>query len=253
MNRPPFDIGGEHILDFGDVVVPLEKIEELVSERKAAAQQAEQAAKDGPDISSAQEKAPEEQTARKESPPKTEKAKAKQEVSSRKEGKTPEAEKGREPSPAQKAGETRKARNPQVIDFMAGKRTSPLPDGKPVPEPAVSASAPREAPRSSEPEQIVYIHLWNIPMTVCLYARVITRWFTAVLRRKAWLISSAVSRPAANRRIATANAGVSVLTVMSKGYPLKRNRVCFAARIAATVPGKSFMAGVLLLKGCSRC
>ena len=36
----PFDIGGEHVPDSGDVVVLLKKIEELVSERKAAARQA---------------------------------------------------------------------------------------------------------------------------------------------------------------------------------------------------------------------
>lgn len=58
---------------------------------------------------------------------------------------------------------------------MAGKRTSPLPDGKPIPEPAAEKKAPakeqapspepekppepKEAPRKGEPEQIVYINL----------------------------------------------------------------------------------------------
>ena len=58
---------------------------------------------------------------------------------------------------------------------MAGKRTSPLPDGKPISEPAAEKKAPakevapppepekppepKEAPRKGEPEQIVYINL----------------------------------------------------------------------------------------------
>ena len=156
----PFDFGVEHIPDPGNVVVTSKKIEELIAGRTTAARQAEQSAKDMPDASPAPEKIVEEQAAQKESPAKTEKAN--RAASSHKEDKTPKPEKTQEPPSAQKAGETRKARNAQVIDFTAGKRTSPLPEGKSIPEPAVSAPTPpepKEAQRPNEPEQIVYLNL----------------------------------------------------------------------------------------------
>ena len=158
----PFDIPAP-----GDVVVPFEKIEELITESKAAAQIA---AQDTPPDTL--EQPPEKKTVRQERPPKAEKA---EKAAPAKEDKAPASEKAKgpekesEPTPAQKAGQTRKARNAQVIDFMAGKRTSPLPDGKPIPEPADEKKAPakeqapspepKEAPRKGEPEQIVYITL----------------------------------------------------------------------------------------------
>lgn len=40
----PLDIGGEHIPDLGDVVVPFDKINELVSEKQKAAREAKQTA-----------------------------------------------------------------------------------------------------------------------------------------------------------------------------------------------------------------
>ena len=64
-------------------------------------------------------------------------------------------------TPAQKGGLKRKIRNQQVKDFVEGKRTSPFSDGKPVEQAAV-APQPKEAPRSEEPEQIVYLKLADL-------------------------------------------------------------------------------------------
>ncbi len=157
----PFDFGGEHIPDPGDVVVPFDKINEILSEKQEAAREAEQAPAAKKQETEKADKAPKKQAARQERPPKADKSKKaaapSKEASKAEKGKEPE--KGPELTPTQKAGETRKARKAEVIDFMAGKRTSPLPDGKPIPEPTVSAPVPREAPRSGEAEQIVYLKL----------------------------------------------------------------------------------------------
>ena len=64
-------------------------------------------------------------------------------------------------TPAQKGGLKRKIKNQQVKDFVEGKRTSPFSDGKPVEQTAV-APQPKEAPRSEEPEQIVYLKLADL-------------------------------------------------------------------------------------------
>ena len=152
----------------GDVVVSFDKINEILAEKQATAREAEWiATQDTPPDTPAPEQ-----------PPKAEKA---EKAVPAKEDQSPASEKAKGPEmeseliPAQKAGQTRKARNAQVIDFMEGKRTSPLPDGMPIPEPASEKKAPakevvpppepeklqepKEAPRKGEPEQIVYINL----------------------------------------------------------------------------------------------
>jgi ParB family chromosome partitioning protein len=191
----PLDIGSGHIPDPGDVVVPFDKINELVSEKQKVAREAKQTA------------APEKQETEKKNSPKKqvgqqdkatpqeakdsgkedtrqEWEKPLSEIEAKKERK-PRAEKqkhvaekkapGKEPklTPAQEGGKTRRARKAEVIDFLEGKRTSPLPDGKPIsnaekkapvkeeaptPEPE-KPPEPKEAPRKGEPEQIVYINL----------------------------------------------------------------------------------------------
>lgn len=170
----PFDIPPP-----GDVVVSFDKINEILSEKQAAAHEAERiAAQDTPPEPPATEQQPEKKTAQQEQPPKAEKA---EKAAPAKEDKAPASEKAKGPekeselTPAQKAGQTRKARNTQVIDFMEGRRTSPLPDGKSISEPAAAKKAPakeeapppepekppepKEAPRMGEQEQIVYINL----------------------------------------------------------------------------------------------
>jgi ParB-like chromosome segregation protein Spo0J len=191
----PLDIGSGHIPDPGDVVVPFDKINELVSEKQKVAREAKQTA------------APEKQETEKKNSPKKQvgqqdkatpqeakdsgkedtrqewekplsEIEAKKERKPRAEKQKPVAEKkapGKEPklTPAQEGGKTRRARKAEVIDFLEGKRTSPLPDGKPIsnaekkapvkeeaptPEPE-KPPEPKEAPRKGEPEQIVYINL----------------------------------------------------------------------------------------------
>mgnify|MGYP003365190538 CR=1 FL=1 len=140
----PFDIGGEHVPDPGNVVVSSDKINEILSEKQGAAREAEKAAV--PDKAEKSDKAP-----KKERKPRVEK----QEPATEK--KVPE--KKPELTPAQRGGQTRKARRSRVIDFMEGRRDSPLPDQKPLPEPTVSAPVPREAPRKDETEKIVFLNL----------------------------------------------------------------------------------------------
>lgn len=192
--EPPtqFDIGGEHIPETDDVVVPFDKINELVSEKQKAAREAKQTA--APEKQETEKKKPAQKQVGQQDKAAPQEAKdskkkdtqqewekplseveAKKERKPRAEKQKPVAEKkasGKEPElpPAQKGGQTRKA---EVIDFMEGKRTSPLPDGKPIsdakkkapvkeevptPEPE-KPPEPKEAPRKGEPEQIVYINL----------------------------------------------------------------------------------------------
>ena len=196
----PFDLGGERIPDPGDVVVPFDKINEIISEKQAASREVEQTATTEKQETE-KKKAPKKQAARqgKAAPQEVQEAGAEDtrqewekpldEIEAKKERKpreekqkTDTEEKATKKEPeltsAQKAGQTRKARNAQVLDFMEGKRTSPLPDGKPIPEPTISDAKkkapvkekaptpepekppePKEAPRKGEPEQIVYINL----------------------------------------------------------------------------------------------
>lgn len=111
----------------GDVVVPFDKINEIISEKKAAKQQ--EAEQPNPEV-----KAPEKQAARKGRPPKTDK----------------------EPKP-EKAPKAEKAvKTPKTTGKQAPKKeASPPPVTEKPPE-------PRDAPRTGEKEQIVYINLTEL-------------------------------------------------------------------------------------------
>ncbi|KPU43236.1 chromosome-partitioning protein Spo0J [Oxobacter pfennigii] len=191
----PSDIGGEHIPVPGDVVVPFDKINELVSEKQKAAREAKQTT--APEKQETEQKKPSQKQVGQQDKAAPQEAKDSEKEDTRQEWEKPlsevEAKKERKPraekqkpatekktpekepelTPAQKGGQTRKARKAEVIDFIEGKRTSPLPDGKPIsdakkkapvkeevptPEPE-KPPEPKEAPRKGEPEQIVYINL----------------------------------------------------------------------------------------------
>ena len=111
-----------------DVVVSFDKINEIISEKKAAkAQEAEQPAPD-----KQEQAAPEKKTGRGGRPPKADKA-------------------DKEPKPDKTAKAEKSAKAPK----SAGKQ-APAKDEAPPPAPPLE---PREAPRSGEQEQIVYINL----------------------------------------------------------------------------------------------
>ena len=113
-----------------DVVVSFDKINEIISEKKAAkAQEAEQPA---PDKKEQEAPAPEKKTGRKGRPPKADKAE-----------KEPKPEKAPKPEKTAKAPKS------------AGKQ-APAKEEAPAPEPPPE---PREAPRSGEQEQVVYLNL----------------------------------------------------------------------------------------------
>ena len=120
----PIDIGGKQ-RPGDDVVVPFDKINEIVSEKKAAAkaQEAEQAAPDKPE-----QEAPAKKTGR---------------------GRPPKADKpAKEPKP-EKAPKAEKTAKPV-------KKQAPAKEEAPAP---AKPPEPREAPRSGEQEQVVYINL----------------------------------------------------------------------------------------------
>ena len=116
-----------------DVVVSFDKINEIISEKKAAkAQEAEQPA---PDKKEQEAPDPEKKTGRKGRPPKADKAD--------KPDKEPKPEKAPKPEKSAKAPKS------------AGKQ-APAKEEAPAPEPPPE---PREAPRSGEQEQVVYLNL----------------------------------------------------------------------------------------------
>ena len=128
---------GETVSDPGDVVVPFEKIEEIMTERKAAAVEAEKQAvvpdKAIPEAP-APENPPKEKAARRERPPKAEKA-----------------DKPDKPAKAEKS--TGPKQN--------AKEKTPVPEAAPPVEPE-QPQEPKEAPRPGEAEQIVYLNLGEL-------------------------------------------------------------------------------------------
>ena len=134
----------------GEVVVTAEKIAELDEERRRAAREAG---------------ASEEQTApkRRGRPPRDKGGEAQEAGPSEPGEQTAEDKKAPEaPTPeeykkrGQKAADTRKARRQGVDDFIEGKRTSPFPDGKPIPEKppkATRAARPPKGPKEEAPAQ----------------------------------------------------------------------------------------------------
>ena len=132
----PFDKGGEHVPDPGDVVVSTEKIEELVKGRKASARAAAKAAeKEAAEIAPTPEQKSEKKAAHRGRPPKADKA--------QKPDKEPKIEKTAHPSKA------------------AVEKKAPAKEEVPSPEPE-QPPVPQEAPRSNEPEQIVYLNLSDL-------------------------------------------------------------------------------------------
>lgn len=123
----PIDIGGEH-RPGDDVVVSFDKINEIISEKKAAAkvQEAEQ-----PTPEKKEPEAPAKKTGR---------------------GRTPKTDKPAKEAPPEKAPKAEKtAKAPK-----AAKKPAPAKEAAPPPE---KPPEPREAPRSGEKEEIVYIKL----------------------------------------------------------------------------------------------
>lgn len=133
-----------------DVVVPFEKINELVNERQAAAREAEAPVPEEQPPAQEQpvqeEKAPEpEKKARRGRPPKAEKS-----VSQENEGK--------QPRKAGKADKTPdKKPKPEKPPKTAKEKTAPAQEETPAPPPE-----PKEAPRAGETEQIVYLNLSDL-------------------------------------------------------------------------------------------
>ncbi len=122
----PLDIGGAQPPAPGEVVVPFDKINEIVSEKKAAAREAEQTTPD----------------------------KQEPEAPAKKRGRPPKADKpDKEPTP-EKAPKAEKAAKPP----KAAAKKAPAKEKAPAPEPE-KPPEPREAPRTGEQEQIVYINL----------------------------------------------------------------------------------------------
>ena len=113
----------------GEVVVPFDKINEIVSEKQATARAAED--RKEPEATAPEDKAPDKKAERKGRPPKVDKAE-----------KEPKPEKPPKAEKAPKAA-TKKA---------AEKEEAPPPAPEQPPE-------PREAPRKGEQEQIVFINL----------------------------------------------------------------------------------------------
>lgn len=191
----PLDIGSKHIPDPGDIAVPFDKINEDVSEKQAATREAEKPPT--PEKQETEKKtAPKKQTERQDkvAPQKAPGAgvedtrqeweKPLSEIEAEKKPK-PRAEKQKptvekkapkkepEITPAQKGGQTRKAGNAKVIDFMEGKRTSPLPDGKPISDakkkvPEKEETPPPDGPTLEERKQKLEKELrekYGIPKT----------------------------------------------------------------------------------------
>lgn len=141
----PFDIGSGHIPDPGDVVVPFDKINEIVSEKKKAAREAEKAA--APDKVEKADKALKKQSARrgKAAPQEVREAGAED---TRQEWEKPLAEV--EPKKERKARAEKQK--------PAAEKKAPVKEEAPTPEPE-KPPEPKEAPRKGDPEQIVYINL----------------------------------------------------------------------------------------------
>jgi len=123
----PIDIGGEH-RPGDDVVVSFDKINEIVSEKKAA-EKAQEAEQNAPEKK--EPETPAKKTGR---------------------GRTPKTDKPAKEAPPEKAPKAEKtAKAPK-----AAKKPAPAKEAAPPPE---KPPEPREAPRSGEKEEIVYIKL----------------------------------------------------------------------------------------------
>ena len=123
----PPDTGDKRTPTPGEVVVPFDKINEIVSEKKAAAQEAEQPA---PDKQEPEAPAPAKK-GRGGRPPKADKA-------------------AQEPKPEKAPKAEKAAKGPKAAKKAPAEKEAPAPEQPPE---------PREAPRKGETEQIVFINL----------------------------------------------------------------------------------------------
>lgn len=129
-NTPPAQAAEKSAIPPGEVVVPFDKINEIVSGKKAA--QAQEAEQPAPDKREQEAPAPAKPAPRRGRPPKTDKA----------------AQEAKKAPPAEKAAKAPKGKT-------AAKK-SPAKEEAPAPE---QPPEPREAPRKGEPEKIEYINL----------------------------------------------------------------------------------------------
>lgn len=140
----PFDLSDKHIPDPGDVVVPFDKINEILSKKQSAAREAEKTA--APEKTGKSEKAAKNQTKR---------GKAVQQEAQ--ETKTEDTR--QEPEKPLGEAETKKERKPRTEKQKPStEKKAPTKEEAPAPEPE-KPPEPKEAPRKGEPEQIVYINL----------------------------------------------------------------------------------------------
>ena len=137
----PFDIPAP-----GDVVVPFDKINEIVSEKQEAAQEAKQTA------------APEKQEAEKlDMAPNKRGRRGKTVQQAAQEAKTEDTRK--EPEEQRSEAEPKKERKPRMAKQKpTAEKKAPAKEEVPALEPA-PPQEPKEAPRKGETEQIVYISL----------------------------------------------------------------------------------------------
>lgn len=164
----PLDIVGEHIPDPGDVVVPFDKINEIVSGKTATAKEAEKANfadKAQPDKAEPQS----EDTRQEWEKPLEEieqenKPKSRQSKTTEKEDKKPSRPAKQEKAKAAKSEKPQKPKQTTEISGGASGSTQVTEQAQqetppPVPE---LPPEPKEAPRANEPEQIVYLKLSDL-------------------------------------------------------------------------------------------
>lgn len=165
----PLDIVGEHIPAPGDVVVPFEKINEIISEKIATAKEAEKASSadkappgktepQGGDSRQKREKPlaeTEQKNKPKSSQSKTTEKADKTPSHSAKPEKAPKSEKPEKPDKRKQATEIGGG------DASSAKPTEQAQQEVPPPAPKLPPE-PKEAPRANEPEQIVYLKLSDL-------------------------------------------------------------------------------------------
>ena len=165
----PLDIVGEHISNPGDVVVPFDKINEIVSGKAATAKEAEKTGstdKAQPDTAESQA-----EDTRQEWEKPLEEIEQKNKSKSRQPKATEKADKKpARPAKQEKQSKATKTDKPvkqkQPAEISGGASVSPQATEQaqqetPPPAPELPPE-PKEAPRSNEPEQIVYLKLSDL-------------------------------------------------------------------------------------------
>ncbi len=165
----PLDIVGEHIPDSGDVVVPFDKINEIVSRKAATAKEAEKTGstdKAQPDTAE-----PQVEDTRQEWEKPLEEIEQKNKSKSRQPKATEKADK-KPARPAKQEKQSKATKTDKPVkqgqtagigggDAASAKPTEQAQQETPPPAPELPPE-PKEAPRSNEPEQIVYLKLSDL-------------------------------------------------------------------------------------------